>query len=188
MKSKLVVGLGNPGKQYNKTRHNVGFMAVDHLARKLKTNFRIHKKSNSEIAEIDNLILAKPTTFMNNSGRAVKMLIGYFNVTDDNVLVIYDDVDLPTGEVRYRKTGSSAGHRGMQSIIDALNTTDIKRIRIGVGRPDISDNHHNKPSEIKSTSDYVLGRFSISEIKKMNFAIARTEQIINEKFISENGD
>jgi len=103
MNNKLIVGLGNPGKQYEKTRHNVGFMVLDdlvtHLGNNIKPEFKNHKKSDSEIAELDNLILAKPQTFMNNSGIAVKKLISYFNVTDGDVLIIYDDVDLPIGEV-----------------------------------------------------------------------------------------
>jgi len=129
-KNKLIIGLGNPGKQYDKTRHNVGFMAVDYLAEKTKADFRSHKKSNSEIAEINNLILAKPQTFMNNSGSTVKKLIGYFNVTSSDVLIIYDDVDLPVGDIRYRDEGGSAGHKGMQSIIDVLDTNAVKRVRI----------------------------------------------------------
>lgn len=177
MKNKLIVGLGNPGKEYDKTRHNIGFMAVDYLAESKQVDFKTHKKSNSEIAETEHLILAKPHTFMNNSGRAVKKLISYFNVADSDILVIYDDVDLSIGEVRYREEGGSAGHKGMQSIIDNLNTNLIKRIRIGVG-----------DSGERDTSDYVLGKFSVSELKKIKPAIADIEPIINEKFISERGD
>lgn len=176
MNNKLIIGLGNPGKQYDKTRHNVGFMVVDYLASKSNIDFKSHKKSNSEIAEYDNLILAKPQTFMNNSGNVVKKLIGYFNIANDDVLVVYDDVDIELGKVRYKTEGSSAGHKGMQSIIDNLGTNETKRIRIGVGNSGNQD-----------TSDHVLGKFSDEEWFKIISAITEAKVLIDEKFISENG-
>lgn len=156
--SKLIVGLGNPGKRYAKTPHNAGFMAIDVMAQDRGETFRAHKKSESEIAKFDEIILAKPTTFMNNSGRAVAKLMNYFNVALGDVLVVYDDVDLPIGAVRFRAKGGSAGHNGVKSIIDALGTEEFKRVRIGIG------------TNNGDTSDYVMGSMPTQIAKKIKEA------------------
>lgn len=166
----LVVGLGNPGKEYENTRHNVGFMVVDKLAKSLGLNFRDHKKTESSLAENPQIILAKPATFMNNSGRAVKRLIDYFDIPYENLLVIYDDVDIELGVIRQRKAGSSAGHNGIQSILENLGTEEVARIRIGIGRDDRIE-----------TSDYVLGKIKAQEKESIKTAISETVQLVLER-------
>ncbi len=150
---KCIVGLGNPGKEYEKTRHNVGFMVIDLIAKDL--NFSFKKKFNADIAKGiyngETLILVKPLTFMNNSGEAVRMVTDFFQVAHEDILVIYDDLDLPIGKLRLREKGGSGGHNGMKSIIAHLNHQIFKRMRIGIG---------NDKSEVIK---HVLGTFSKEE-------------------------
>lgn len=153
---RLIVGLGNPGTLYKNTRHNIGFMFVDELAYKVKEKFSYNRKLKSEVLSFnfhdEKIIIIKPQTYMNLSGEAVQAACQYYKVASDDVLVIYDDLDLPTGKVRIRKNGSSGGHKGMTSIIEHLKTEEIKRIRIGIG----------KDKNIE-TCDYVLGKISKEE-------------------------
>ncbi len=160
MNPKLIVGLGNPGTKYAKTRHNIGFMAVNAIAQDHRIKFSQNKKTECEIAKIGEIILAKPNSFMNNSGRALARLVNYFKVGLGDILVIYDDVDLPVGTIRFREEGGSAGHKGMQSIIDTLKTNQLKRIRVGVGKNDAME-----------TDKYVLQIFPPMELKKIKTAI-----------------
>ena len=136
---KLIVGLGNPGKAYASNRHNVGFQCVDYFARKHGIAIRERKARAKvglgEVAE-KGVVLAKPRTFMNLSGQAVSRLVRQFNVPLEDLVVICDDLDLPLGRVRIRQRGGSAGHKGMESIIDSLGSQDFPRIRVGIGRPD----------------------------------------------------
>lgn len=152
----LLVGLGNPGKKHHANRHNVGFMLIDLLAEKLDFNFS-RRKSKSRIAEgrigEHKAILVKPQTFMNLSGYAVAPLVRYFKVPLDNVLVAYDELDLPFETIRIRPGGGSGGHKGMQSIIQQVGSPDLPRLRIGIGRP---------PGRM-DPADYVLQDFSPSE-------------------------
>ena len=140
---KLIVGLGNPGKKYEGTRHNMGFMAVDLLSDQAQLD--VDKEvfhglmGRGKIYEQD-VILFKPTTFMNLSGTAVQEVVHYFKIALEDIIVIYDDMALPVGSIRLRKEGSSGGHKGMQNIIDCLSTEQIKRIRIGIGEPGEWDN------------------------------------------------
>lgn len=138
MPLKVIVGLGNPGPRYEYTRHNAGFWVVDAIARGLHvTSWR--RWMNSEVAKTSlegtELLLVKPQTFMNVSGDAVQPLLRYYRLTPDDLLVVYDDLDLPAGSVRVRAEGSAGGHRGVQSLIVSLGTPQFARIRIGVGRP-----------------------------------------------------
>lgn len=150
---KCIVGLGNPGKEYEKTRHNVGFMVIDLIAKDL--NFSFKKKFNADIAKGtyngETLVLVKPLTFMNNSGEAVRMVTDFFQVDHEDILVIYDDLDLPIGKIRLREKGGSGGHNGMKSIIAHLNHQIFKRMRIGIG--------NDKVEVIK----HVLGTFNKEE-------------------------
>lgn len=135
---KMIVGLGNPGKEYEKTRHNAGFWVVDSLADKFGvTNWK--DQYNASVGEFrlggEKILLVKPQTYMNLSGEAVQPLIHFYKLDLDDLLVIYDDLDLPTGTVRIRKNGSSGGQKGMTSIIQRLNQDDFPRIRMGIGRP-----------------------------------------------------
>jgi PTH1 family peptidyl-tRNA hydrolase len=134
----LIVGLGNPGREYLRTRHNVGFMAVDALARRFGFSFN-RKRSRAEIAEGmasgRRVVLAKPQTFMNDSGDAVRPLLRMSNLPPANLVVVHDDLDLPFGRLRLRDRGSAGGHRGMQSIISQLATDQFLRLKVGIGRP-----------------------------------------------------
>lgn len=137
---KLVVGLGNPGKQYELTRHNMGFMAVDRFAMMCKADFD-HSKFNGVYSIVkdpafpDPLIIAKPETFMNLSGDFVRPLMDYYKIEPSDLIVVYDDMALPPGKIRLRPSGSSGSHNGMRSIIANLKTEDFPRVRIGIGEP-----------------------------------------------------
>ncbi len=152
----LITGLGNPGRQYQGNRHNVGFMLLDRIAHRLDTNFtRLESKAfvtKSNYAE-KRVLLAKPQTYMNLSGQAVGSLKNFYKISLDHLLVAYDEVDLPFGNIRLRCEGGSAGHKGMQSIIDRLGSDEFPRLRIGIGRP---------PGR-QAAADYVLKDFSIEE-------------------------
>ena len=152
----LIVGLGNPGKQYEATRHNVGFITIDEIAKEL--DIKVDKlKFKSLIGEgrigSEKIILAKPQTFMNLSGQAVVELMNYYKVDLSNMIVIYDDIDLDTGRIRIRKSGSSGTHNGMKNIIYLLGKQDFPRIRIGV----------SKPKHGEDLANFVLGRFDKTE-------------------------
>jgi PTH1 family peptidyl-tRNA hydrolase len=149
----LITGLGNPGREYRASRHNIGFMLVDRLAGRLGVIFsRLETKALVTKAEYSGrrIMLAKPQTFMNLSGQAVGSLVRFYKVPLENLLVVYDEVDLPFGTIRIRPGGGSAGHRGMASIIERLGTQDYPRMRLGIGRP---------PGHMEA-ADYVLQDFS----------------------------
>jgi PTH1 family peptidyl-tRNA hydrolase len=163
---KIVVGLGNPGSKYDGTRHNIGFLVIDSLARQHHIALDQHQcdaligvgKSHEEP-----LLLAKPETFMNRSGVAVAALLQQYGVTAADLIVIYDDLDLPLGRIRIRTEGSAGGHRGVSSIIEHLGGVPFNRIRIGVGRP----------PEGTVAIDHVLARFGAAEMADLSTAIER---------------
>ena len=162
----LIVGLGNPGKKYQKNRHNVGFMVVDLLAEKYGINLnRVKQKAIIGDGRVSKraVILAKPQSFMNRSGEVVGPLSRYFNVSLTNLLVIYDEIDLPFGTIRLRASGGSGGHNGMKSIINHLGT-EFPRLRLGVGRP---------PGRMEPAS-YVLRDFATAELKLLGEMIDLT--------------
>jgi PTH1 family peptidyl-tRNA hydrolase len=149
--SYLIVGLGNPGREYARNRHNVGFQCLDHLARVHGIEFRRHRfKAALGEGRIGGhrLLLAKPLTFMNESGLAVGSISRWYKISPERILVIHDDLDLPLGKIRLRPNGSGGGHKGINSIIAELGTRDFARLRIGIGRPERGD-----------PIDYVLGDF-----------------------------
>lgn len=152
----LVVGLGNPGREYRTSRHNVGFMLLDRLAERLGCTFS-RVESRALVAKGDylenRLILVKPQTYMNLSGQAASSLLRFYKIPLEQLLVIYDEVDLPLGILRLRPGGGSAGHKGMQSIMDKLGTQEFPRLRIGI----------NRPPGRKEAADYVLQDFSKDE-------------------------
>ncbi|WP_028829420.1 aminoacyl-tRNA hydrolase [Proteocatella sphenisci] len=169
----LIVGLGNPGKQYETTRHNVGFVAVDEIAKEL--DIKIDKlKFKSLIGEArigsEKIILAKPQTFMNLSGQAVVELMNYYKVDPSKMIVIYDDIDLDTGRIRIRKSGSSGTHNGMRNIIYILGNQDFPRIRIGVSRPKHGEDLAN----------FVLGRFDKTEADNVVESIKNARKAVIE--------
>lgn len=161
---KLIVGLGNPGKRYENTRHNVGFRAVDYLAQEF--GIRIDKEKNKALigeAQIkgEKVVLIKPQTYMNLSGEAVSPLAAWYKVLPQDILVIYDDLALEVGKIRIRIKGSHGGHNGMRSLIGLLKTDEIPRIRLGIGQA---------PPQW-DVADYVLGNFSSEENKEIEKAI-----------------
>ena len=135
----LVIGLGNPGPQYAKTRHNIGFMVADLLAARLGAPFKVHKRSGAEIVtgRLGNcsVVVAKPRTFMNESGRHVGPLAKFYSVLPADVIVIHDELDIDFGKIRLKLGGGEGGHNGLRSIANALGTKDFQRVRIGIGRP-----------------------------------------------------
>ena len=163
---KLIVGLGNPGKEYKNTRHNSGYRALDKVADTLGVTLTT-EKWNSLLAkttiEDEKVILAKPLTYMNESGKAVQQIASYYDIDTEDILIMHDDIDLPTGSLRIRPNGSSGGQKGMQSIIETLGTNEIARIRIGVGRSEIG-NHDIVP-------DWVLSEIPKSEREEYDHAI-----------------
>jgi len=168
----LIVGLGNPGREYRGTRHNVGFMLLDRLAEHLGVSFsRVESRSLVTKAEFlgSKLILVKPQTYMNLSGQAVSSLLRFYKVPLERLLVVYDDVDLPLGTLRLRPDGGSAGHKGMQSIIEKLGAQEFPRLRIGVSRP---------PGRMEA-ADYVLQDFSKAESELLQEVLIRgTEAVL----------
>jgi len=128
----IIVGLGNPGEQYQSTRHNAGFMAVDVLAKKLDLKWKNNKNFKADIAKGDNIILIKPLTFMNESGSVVAPILAYYKISPEKLTVIHDDLDIELGKYKISVDSRSAGHNGVQSIIDRLKTKNFKRLRIGI--------------------------------------------------------
>jgi len=162
----LIVGFGNPGRQYKCNRHNVGFMLVDNLAKRLGTTFsRMESRALvTKTTYLDKrLILAKPQTYMNLSGQAVASLVKFYKIPLENLMIAYDDVDLPLGTIRLRPMGGSAGQKGMRSTIERLGTEEFPRIRLGIDRP---------PGAMQA-ADYVLQDFSKDEIEIVNHVIDR---------------
>lgn len=167
---KLIVGLGNPGKEYEKTRHNVGFMVMDCLADDFHVSIKT-KKFKGEYVKLkyqgEDIILLKPMTYMNNSGEAVSQVMNFFKIDVDDLLVIYDDMDMPTGKLRLRQSGSAGGHNGVKSIIAHVGTQNFKRIRVGI------DKHPQIP-----VVDYVLGRFTKEQQPLIEDGIQKAAQAV----------
>jgi len=162
----ILVGLGNPGKEYEKTRHNIGFMALDFVAEKLGIEINSQKfKSLYAFGTFEGkkVILLKPQTFMNLSGQAILPFMSFYKVPLQNVILIYDDISLPVGKMRIRKQGSHGGHNGVKNIITLSGSQNFPRIKIGVG---------NKPNENWDLADWVLSKFSSEELNLINDALS----------------
>lgn len=171
----LIVGLGNPGQKYEQTRHNVGFVVLDSFC---VDDFKLGRKFDAELCDQgDGTVLVKPQTFMNLSGEAVKAFVDYYKVEPQNIWVVHDDVDIPFGEIRVRKGGSSAGHKGVDSIIESLGTQDFLRFRVGVKNEDLGR---------LETEDFVLQRFSKDEEREVPKIVDLCVKEIKE--ILANGD
>jgi PTH1 family peptidyl-tRNA hydrolase len=153
----LVVGLGNPGPNYAKTRHNLGFVVADILADRIGSGFKVHKRSGAEVTTGRiggrSVVLAKPRTYMNESGRQVGPLAKFYSVAPADVIIVHDELDIDFGRIRLKFGGGVAGHNGLRSVSSALGTNDFQRVRIGVGRP---------PGR-KSGAAYVLENFTAAE-------------------------
>jgi len=168
---KIVVGLGNPGIRYHGTRHNIGFLVIDSLAQRLNIALDRHQcdaltglaKQNDEP-----LLLAKPQTFMNHSGAAVAGLLQQYGVVPNDLVVIYDDLDLPLGRIRVRPNGSAGGHRGVSSIIEHLASTGFCRLRIGIGRPPVG----------VTVIDHVLAPFAETEAGEVSKVVERAREAL----------
>lgn len=156
---KLIIGLGNPGSKYENTRHNIGFMFVDYLAQRYSATFTT--KKNYQYAEInvkgEKVVLFKPQTFMNSSGEAVKIICDFYKLTNEDILVIYDDLDMSFGKIRVKFNSSSGGHNGIKNIISHLHTQEFMRIKVGI------NNEYKR--DVKS---FVLSKFSKEEMKQLS--------------------
>jgi PTH1 family peptidyl-tRNA hydrolase len=203
---KLIVGLGNPGKQYEKTRHNLGFMVAEQFLKdftpvnntswdddtKRKADVAViewQRRSHSSDQEIvEKVILAKPKTYMNNSGMAVQLLSKFYKIEPENIWVVYDDLDLPLGNMKIRLGGASAGHHGIDSIIQTLGTDKFWRFRLGIGmrkntavKVDTDGKAHPIGKEVmRNTEDFVLGKFSGPQWGKARELIHRASKAIQE--------
>jgi PTH1 family peptidyl-tRNA hydrolase len=172
---KLVVGLGNPGPQYRDTRHNVGFWVVDELARRWHVGDGWRERDEALFVRKPGVaILAKPLTFMNLSGFAVSRLRQFFQVEIDDILVVFDEADLPLGRLRARPRGSAGGHNGLKSVIEQLGTTEVARLRVGVGRGDKG----------RDLAGHVLSRFDAVERETIQAAVLRAADA-SEMFVAE---
>ncbi len=186
---KLIIGLGNPGEKYEKTRHNLGFMVVEHFLKDFEpvkdTLWEDSKKFKSDICQIEwqsqkngmqKVILTKPKTYMNNSGMAVKLIADFYRIAPADIWIVNDDIDLPLGMMKIRFGGASAGHHGINSIIEILRTDKFWRFRMGIGSPmQHMDIKHHK---IKSVDGLVLGRFTGGEKGKLKELIKRGAKAI----------
>ena len=175
---KLIVGLGNPGKGYSSNRHNVGFQCLNHFAKVRSIRFwhrQCHARVGIGKASREKLLLARPGTFMNLSGKSVACLVRKHNIPLSDLLVIYDDLDLPLGKIRLRQSGSSGGHKGMNSVISALGSKDFSRIRVGIGRPQAEENYISEDAIV----NHVLSNFSHQEEAIIKPVIATVSEAID---------
>lgn len=158
---KMIIGLGNPGKQYENTRHNIGFQAIDKLADRLGAT-SMQSKFNGMYSIVHHpegkVMLVKPLTYMNLSGECVRPLMDYYNIDVEDIIVLYDDLDFAPGELKLRQKGSAGGHNGLKSLISHLGTDEFKRVRMGIGRP----------TNGMKVADYVLSSFGIEELPLIN--------------------
>lgn len=162
---KVMIGLGNPGKKYEETRHNAGFMAIDTISEKWGipvTQNKFRALVGEGRLEGEKVLLVKPQTYMNLSGESVAEILHFYKLIPDELVVIFDDLDLPTGQLRLREKGSAGGHNGIKSMIQHLGTQEFKRIKVGIGRPEPG----------RSVSDYVLQTFPAAERKAIDEAVS----------------
>jgi len=195
---KVIVGLGNPGEKYEKTRHNLGFMVLDRFLKDFKnvseSVWSEKEKFKSRLFEInfrsqkgkeEKIILAKPKTYMNNSGLAVSLLLSYFKLQPFDIWVVHDDIDLPLGSIRIRLGGSSGGHKGVASIIDSIGTEKFWRFRLGIGHPKKIQDSKSKTQNLRKVDDFVLSSFTQKEAGELRKVIKQGSKAIAEAL--ENG-
>lgn len=170
---KMIVGLGNIGTRYDETRHNTGFMVVDQLARDYHLGAFTHLKQEavavSGVINGEKVMLVKPTTFMNDSGRAVGPLVDYYDIDLDDLVIVNDDLDMPVGKVRLKTHGASGGHNGLKSIISALGTKNFNRVKVGIDHP-----------QHETVVSHVLGKFSKEERPKFDQAVEQAEHALED--------
>ena len=174
-----LIGLGNPGKKYSQSRHNIGFLLLENLANKYNSNFLLKEKLKSSCSEFkinrSSYRLFLPNTFMNNSGDAVRAIVDWYKINLDQVFIIVDDKDLPLGKIRFRKKGGSGGHNGLKSIIQKLQTENFNRIRIGIGSPPSIKGINNF-----NTISHVLGNISTEEKSVLDKVYVRVIESIEQ--------
>ena len=179
MKEIYLIGLGNPGKKYSKSRHNIGFLILENLSKKHNSNFLLKDKLKSFCSEfkINNFTyrLFLPNTFMNDSGDAVRAIVDWYKINLDQIFIVVDDKDLPLGKIRFRKKGSSGGHNGLKSIIEKMKTQNFNRIRIGIGSPASINGTNNF-----DTISHVLGNISSEEKLILNKVYKRVIESLEE--------
>lgn len=166
----LIIGLGNPGKEYEMTRHNCGFMVIDALQKKLQVECNQNKFKGlygKTKYKGEDVILLKPQTYMNNSGESVQQFMNFFKISVDDILVVYDDLDMPVGKLRLRTSGSAGGHNGIKSIISHVGGQNFKRIRVGIDR-----------HPYQKVVDYVLSRFSKEETPFIEEGVDRATKAV----------
>jgi PTH1 family peptidyl-tRNA hydrolase len=161
---RLIAGLGNPGREYERTRHNVGFMLLDKLAARSSATWRKEREWKAEIALQDGVTLCKPTSYMNLSGQPVTAAARFYKVAPAETLVVFDDLALPLGKLRFRSGGSAGGHNGIQSVIERFGTQNVPRLRIGIGAA---------PGSAGGMVSHVLGRFTAEEMPVVEEALDR---------------
>lgn len=176
---KMIVGLGNPGSKYEKTKHNIGFMAVDKIVNNLDVTFTEDKNFKAQIGSTfinhEKVYFVKPTTFMNNSGIAVKALLTYYNISVEDLIVIYDDLDMEVGKLRLRSKGSAGGHNGIKSIIVHIGTQEFNRIKVGIGRP----------LKGMTVINHVMGQFNTEDNIVISLTLDRVVNAVN-FYLQEN--
>ena len=174
----LIVGLGNPEEEYNRTRHNMGFHTINKIANQynleIKKN-KFHGLYENAIIENQKVIFVKPQTYMNLSGNCVKEFVEFYKIENDKIIIIYDDMDIEPGQIKIRKKGRSGGHNGMKSIIEMLGTEEFPRIRIGIGRPQYKDDKIN----------YVIGEIKEEDVEKLEKGVDKAREAVIE--ILKNG-
>lgn len=181
---KVIVGLGNPGPQYADTRHNIGFLLVDQLAEINNLQFRVKFQGlwAEGNVEGERLLLLKPQTFMNLSGRSVSEIVRFYKVLGEDLLIVHDDLDLPLGKIRLRDQGGAGGHNGIRSILAELGTEKFWRLKLGVGRPatrsSILDIRHSNHEPRTTIVDHVLSPFEDVEIEKLEDQLIRAEKAV----------
>ena len=170
---KIIVGLGNPEKDYSKTRHNMGFNVINSLASNYKIDIS-KKKFDAEYGtgqiEGEKVVLVKPQTFMNLSGKSVIQFVNFYKISMEDLLIVYDDVDIDISKIRIRKNGSAGSHNGMKSVVEELNTDEFPRIRVGIGKPKYEDDMIN----------YVIGAIPEEEIEGLNLGVDKAKDAIIE--------
>lgn len=168
---RLIVGLGNPGETYRDTRHNIGFMVLDEIARRMGAAFREEKRWSGLVAKFTGGYLLKPLTFMNDSGRSVQSVGHFYKASPAQTLVVYDDVDLPLGRLRFRTSGSAAGHNGIRSLISSLGSDEFPRLKVGISPAD------GRPAGERMVG-HVLGKFSTEERPVLQTVIQRAADAV----------
>ena len=174
----LIVGLGNPEKEYGNTRHNMGFDTINEIAKNNNIDINKNKfKGLYETANIQNkkVILLKPQTYMNLSGESVREIVDFYNIEPQNIIVIYDDIDIEKGHIKIRKKGGAGSHNGMKSVVQELGTTDFARIRVGIGQPEFKSDMIN----------YVIGKVPKEEQEILNQGVKKAAEAVEE--ILKNG-